>query len=170
MRRQVQESALRRSTLQDRAAQTLEVGVRTYSVQTELSGIDTELRTNRHREVKAVQVVPHMTDTQVQVEMAVTGSVTGTQPHATPLNQGNTDDGEGSKRDEGSEESELSDVEEEVEGEEEVVDTSSDDADDTPTSSNLVMASGGTAVRGLTQVVLTVCIACDWPIFLLNFV
>ena len=146
--------------------------MRTYSVQTELSGIDTELRTNRHREVKAVQVVPHMTDTQVQVEMAVTGSVTGTQPHATPLNQGNTDDGEGSKRDEGSEESELSDVEEEVEGEEEVVDTSSDDADDTPTSSNLVMASGGTAVRGLTQyqVVLTVYIACDWPIFLLNFV
>ena len=149
MRRQVQESVLHRPTLRDRAAQTLEVELKTCVVQTEESGIDAELRTHRHSKARAVQVVPHMTDRHVQVDMVTVGmttasSVTTTLPHIPPLTHESNVDREGDKPGEDSEQSELSDVEEEV-------DTPTDDANDTPTSNILVMASGGTAVRGLTQ-------------------
>ena len=146
MRRQVQEAVLHRPTLRDRAAQTFEVELRTCIVQTELSDIDRELRIHQHSEARAVQVVPHTTDRHVQVDMVATTSVENTVPRVPPLSHGRKDDSEGNNPSEGSGESELSEV---VEEEEEEMDTPTDGTDDTPTSNVVVMASGGTAVRGL---------------------
>lgn len=178
MRRQVQESVLHRSTLRDRAAQTLEVELRTCSAQTDLSGIAAELRTHGQSEARAVQVVPHMTDRHVQVDMATIGmatasSVTSAEPHM-PERHVQVDmatvgmtaassvadaqphmpplSRESMDNEEGghqSEGSEESDLS--VVEEEEEFDTPTDDDDDTPTSNILVMASSGTVVRGLTR-------------------
>lgn len=145
MRRQVQEAVLHRPTLRDRAAQTLEVKLRTCIIQTELSDIDRELRIHQHSEARAVQVVPHTTNRHVQVDMTST-SVDNTVPHMPPLSHRRKADSEGNNPSEGSGESELSEVVEE----EEEMDTPTDGTDDTPTSNVVVMASGGTAVCGLT--------------------
>ena len=145
MRRQVQEAVLHRPTLRDRAAQTLEVELRTCIVQTELSDIDRELRIHQHSKARAVQVAPHTADRHVQVDTVATTSVGNTVPRMSPLSHGRMADSEGNNPSEGSGESELSEVEEE----EEEMDTPTDGTDDTPTSNVVVMASGGTAVSGL---------------------
>ena len=178
MRQQAQEFVLHRSTLRSRAVQTLEVELRPCSAQTHLSGIDAELRTHGRSEARAIQVVPHVTNRHVQVDLATVGmttansvtntqphmpdrhvqvdlatvgmatpsSVTNAQPHISPLSHESMDNGEGSRQSEGSEETDLSDVEEEFD-----TPTDDDDDDDTPTSNILVMASAGAVVSWLTQ-------------------